>query len=214
MTAFSRPAWPLLTAALISLSLAGCAAKDEPMVMYPRVNYDYLTKLELNVASIDIDDSKQPNADNRDISLLAPITPTMALRQMAKDRLVPTGATGHAAFVVDSAKILRVRDHYEGSMTVHLEITNADGTSSGYAGASVSRSNSFEKDSPNAVRADLNTLVTQMMSDMNAEFEFQVRRSLHSYLQSQSKTAPQPSAVSAEPLSKPAVPQLVPVSPE
>jgi hypothetical protein len=206
MTAQSRLRRLLpITAVLLPLIAAGCASDDPPM-SYPPVSYDYLTKLRLNVASVDIDDSLAPSRDSRDLSRFAPITPVNALRQMAQDRLVAQGSSGRAVFVVDDANIIQVRDRYEGRITAHLDVATSDGARSGYAEARVSRSSAIGKDGPNATRAALNALVTQMMSDMNVEFEFQVRRSLRAYLTTTTPAAPAAPAIQTEDLLAPLKP--------
>lgn len=183
--------WPrrVVLGALLLAPLAACGGGDLPPASYPKVSYDYLTRLRLNVASVEIDDSLPPPADPREMSRLAPTPPVEALRQMAQDRLLANGSAGRAVFVIDEASIFQVRDRYEGKMTVHLDVTTSDGSRSGYAEARVSRTRTFNSDGPNATRAALNELVTQMMADMNVEFEFQVRRSLRSYLQSNAAPA-------------------------
>jgi hypothetical protein len=170
---------------------------------YPHPSYDYLTKLRLNVASVDIDDSMPPSTDPRDMTRYAPIKPIDAMRQMAQDRLIAQGASGQAVFVIDQASIIQVRDRYEGRLTAHLDVASADGTRSGYAEARIQRSNAITKDGPNATRAALNFLLTQMMSDMNVEFEFQVRRSLKAYLTTTTPTAPAPATIQTEDLTAP-----------
>jgi hypothetical protein len=204
MTAIARRR-PLmmLAALLVPIGLAGCGATDDPPMNYSAPSYDYLTKIRLNVASVDIDDSAAPNPDPRDVTRFAPIKPVDALRQMAQDRLIAQGATGRAVFVIDRASIIQNRDRYEGRMTAHLDISTSDGTRSGYAEATVQRTSAITKDGPNATRAALNNLVTQMMSDMNVEFEFQVRRSLRSYLATTSPTDPAPTAIQTASLTAP-----------
>lgn len=203
MTALLPRMRPLAVVLAFGLGTAACATRDDPPASYPKVSYDYLTKLRLNVASVDIDDSLPPGRAPGDLSNRAPTPPVEALRQMAQDRLVAGGASGHAVFVIDSASIVQVRNHYDGQMTVHLDVTSGDGSSSGYAEARVARSVGFEQDTPNATRASLNALVTQMMTDMNVEFEYQVRRSLRSYLQVKPSTAPPPAPIQTEDLGPP-----------
>ena len=204
MTATARRRTLLMLAALLlPVGLAGCGASDQPPMSYPPVSYDYLTKMRLNVASVDIDDSLAPSSDPRDVTRFAPIKPIDALRQMGQDRLVAQGSTGRAVFVIDQASIQQNRDRYDGRMTAHLDVSTADGTRSGYAEARVERSSAFTNDGPNATRAALNNLITQMMADMNVEFEFQVRRSLKSYLTTTTPIAPAPAAIETEDLGAP-----------
>lgn len=211
MTASFRPRWTLpgrhllaCAALLPLLALAACGGGDSAPMSYPKVSYDYLTPLRLNVASVDIDDSLPPSSNPRDVSALAPTPPVEALRQMGQDRLIATGSSGRAVFVIDEASITAVRDHYDGKMTVHLDVTTSDGQRSGYAEARVSRTSSITSDAPNNTRAALNQLVTQMMADMNVEFEYQVRRSLRAYLQNNTApAAPTAPAVQSEDLAPP-----------
>ncbi len=210
----TTPSWPrrrlLASALLLPLALAACGTGDIAPMTFQRPNYDYLTKLRLNVASIDIDDSLPPPVDPRDVSRLSPIAPVDALRQMAQDRLSANGSTGRAVFVIDEASVIQNGDQFEGRMTVHLDITTSDGSRSGYAEARVSRIRTSTNSGPNAVRAALGELVNQMMTDMNVEFEFQIRRSLRPYLMEAPQAAdPAPSPIQSENLGAP-VPAAAP----
>jgi hypothetical protein len=202
-------AWPRRLALAATLAtpffLAACSS-DEKARSYPKLSFDYMTKLRLNVASIDIDDTNPPVRDPKDMSILAPNKPADALRQMARDRLIPTASSGHAVFVVDEASIVPDRDKLKGSLAVHLDITTSDGNRTGYAEARVSRTADYENDAPNATRATLDKLVNNLMKDMNVEFEYQIRRSLHAYLQSGEAPPPAAKPVQSE--------ELAPVTPK
>ncbi len=195
----------VLAGLAVMATLSGCGGGDTPLVSYAPPSYDYLTKLRLNVATVDIDDSWAPRPESHDLGMISPTHPVDALRQMARDRLVANGNTGHALFGIDEASLVQVRDRYEGRMTIHLDIASGDGSRTGYAEARVIRSRAIENDAPNATRAALNELVTQMMEDMNVELEFQIRRSLRSYLQKGAPAAPVPAPVQQEDL--PALPK-------
>jgi hypothetical protein len=198
------------SALLLATGLSACGPSDTPPVVYAPPSYDYLSKLRLDVAVVDIEDSWAPRPDSHDLGQVSPLHPVEALRQMARDRLLALGTAGHAEFVIDEASLVQFRDRYEGRMTVHLDVAGADGNRSGYAEARVTRSATIENDQPNAARAELNMLVSQMMSDMNVELEFQVRRSLRSLLQKGPQAAPLPAPVQKEELAPPppAVPGL------
>jgi uncharacterized protein (DUF2267 family) len=88
-------------------------------------------------------------------------------------------------------------------MVVHLDVMTSDGAKTGYAEARVSRTSTFDNDGPNATRAALNTLVNQMMTDINVEFEFQVRRTLRDYLEKTAPAAPAPKPIQSEDLAPP-----------
>ena len=193
----------LVAAALFALGLSGCGTTDDPPTAYAPLSYDYLTKLRLQVSSIEIDDSWAPRPGSRDVGFLAPTPPVDALRQMAQDRLVAGGPPGRAVFVIDDASLVQNRDLYQGRFVVHLDVVAADGSRSGYAEARVERTRAVGKDTPNATRAALADMVNQMMGDMNVELEYQVRHSLRAYLMGSAPIAPPPPPIQSETLAPP-----------
>lgn len=186
---------PLLAAPLLS----GCADDAAPS-SYPPPSYDYLTKLELKIGRIEVDDSWAPRGAARHVENLAPITPREALRRMAEDRLVAAGNSGWAVFVIEDASIIRGPRDYEASFAVRLDMADDNGNRLGQATARVVQVRPVRDDSPRAVRDDLYAFVRDVMREMNVEFEFQVRRALRDALQSTSPTAPEPGPVDAQPL--------------
>jgi hypothetical protein len=186
------------------LGLAGCGGGDDLPKSFDPLHYDYLPRLTLQVSSVEIDDSWVPRSGVREVGNLAPTPPVEALRTMAQDRLGAGGPPGRAVFVIDDASIVQVRDNYEGRFVVHLDVMSSDGTRTGYAEARVTRTQSIGRDTPNARRAELAAMVDKMMSDMNVEFEFQVRRSLRGFLMGNGPVAPAPKPIQTEELSAPA----------
>ncbi len=85
-------------------------------------------------------------------------------------------------------------------MHVRLDVTTSDGAKSGFAEARVNRTYSGADTSDAATRAALYELVKLMMRDMNVEFEFQVKRRLRDYLQTEDSTAPAPAPVQSQDL--------------
>jgi hypothetical protein len=191
-----------LTAPLIAITLAGCGGTSVP-ASYDKLSWDYLPRIRLNVASVTIDDSWTPRAGTREVGFLAPTPPVDALRRMAEDRLVAGGNSGRANFVVEDASIVQTRDSYAGTFAVRLDVTTSDGARSGFAEARVSRTRAIRDGSEAGTRAELYEMVNQMMTDMNVEFEYQIRRSLRDYLQATAPEAPEAGAVDTEQLSAP-----------
>jgi hypothetical protein len=184
----------------LALALAGCGG-DEPPVpqVFAPLHYDYLPKIRLNVASIDVQDHAPP-AQPPDLAATSPVPPTQALEQMAHDRLFADGVSGSASFVIDQASILQEPNGtLDGRLAVHLEIKSGTGASAGYAEAEVSRQHIPGSD-PEDLRSELYTITRRMMDDMNVEFEFQVRRTLGRWLVS---TTAVPAPVVAQPLPAP-----------
>lgn len=187
---------------LAPLAVAACAAR-EPRVFEP-LDYDYLTKIKLDVGQIDIEDAWAPRGAGRHVEFLAPSRPQKTLRLMAEQRLVAGGLSGRAVFGIDDASIILVRGRFEGHFAVRLELFDAHGAPSGSVQAQVrgARAATDAEDEEDS-RADLDALVRRMMSDLNVEFEFQVRNAFKGQMQSTAPAAPAPESVDTENLAAP-----------
>jgi hypothetical protein len=204
--------WARGVAVAVALLLAACVQAPPARTSFPPFDFTYLTKLRLNVATVDIDDSWQAPPDPRQIGAYAPIAPVAALHQMAIDRLGAGGTSGRAVFTIIDASLLRGGGRINGNFAVRLTVTNADGTRSAFAEARVARSSTLVDDDPATLRDALYTLVKQAMDDMNVEFEYQVRRALRDWLQTTAPNAPLPPPVQSQDLPPPgsAFPSLPP----
>ena len=179
---------------LALLALAACG--DDPVRRdFPPLRYDYLTRLQLNVADISYSDLPPPGPlDSTD-----PAPPGSALLQLVQDRLVAGGSSGRARVTIAEARISRDSDSLDGAMAVRVDIVAADGSPAAFAEARVARhATGIGPD----LRGALYDFTKQMLDDMNVEFEFQLRRSLRDYLQS-TTTAPPPPAVQQQDLGAP-----------
>ena len=157
--------------------LAACSG-DEPAVPqnFPPLHYEYLTPIRLNVATIDIEN--QTSGPDGDLASQSPASPEQAMERMARDRLVAAGPSGTATFTVTEASITRGDGGLTERLSAHLDIASADGARAGYAEAHVTRTLQGSGGGP----AALYDLTRQAMQDMNVEFEYQVRHSLHDWL--------------------------------
>jgi len=200
----SRRAALVLSAIGMPLLLAGCAG-EEVLQVFPPLTYGYLTKLRLDVATIDVAEAwtPAPVPNGEHVEDQSPVQPVEALRRMVQDRLVPAGASGSATVTIDDASLVRQTDRFEAAFAVHMDIHNADGTRTGYAEARVARTRTITDYAPPAVHQALYDLVKATMNDMNVEFEYQIRRSLKDWLQTSAPAAPVPPPVEQQPLGTP-----------
>jgi hypothetical protein len=196
-------AWLILAASLAAPALlAACGGDDTPPQTFAPLTYAYLRPLKLNVGAIDVRVDWAPGP--RDVSGQSPVAPVDALQQMARDRLVPAGASGRAVFTVTGASIDDTDGTLSGLLKIRLDIYTSDGQRAAYAEAAVARTAPApDSDDTNAMRAALYGLTQQMMSDMNVELEFQMRRSLGDWMQTAYGTAPPPPPVQQESLAPP-----------
>lgn len=187
-------------ALLAPLLLPGLAACSDDAVRqdFPPLRYDYLTRLQLNVADIDYGDLPPPGP----LDGIDPAPPGAGLQQLVRDRLIAAGSSGRAKVVLAEARIVRDGDGLDGAMGVRVDIIAADGNQAGFAEARVARrTTGMGRD----LRGALYDFTKQMLDDMNVELEFQLRRSLKDYVQT-TTTAPPPAAVQRQDLIAPSTP--------
>jgi hypothetical protein len=206
---FIRSGFPLLSG-ILALSLAGCGSDPAPR-QFPPLTFTYLTPLRIKVGNIDIDEHWVPVSGEADISTLSPVQPADALQRMAQDRLIAVGSGSKAVFHIEDAGINRFGDQLQGHLGVELDIYTSDNTRTAYAEARVARASILVGSGVEALRAGLYDLTRQMMADMNVEFEYQVRQSLHDWLQEGGDSAPAvPAPVLQQPLGSPTAPVPLP----
>ena len=192
---------------LLPLLAAACSDDGAAPGSFPLPSYSYLTPIRLNVANVEVDD-RSPPAPGNSVEGASPLRPSDALKQMASDRLLAAGSAGRAVFVIDQASLTRVDGGIDGQMAVHLDVFAGPGGAGAGSAAARGARRRTSTDTGEDSRAVLYNFVAQMMSDMNVEFEFQVKRSLRDWLQATPGSAPAPAAVQSETLSPP--PRAVP----
>jgi hypothetical protein len=156
---------------LLPWLLAGCGGRTPRT--YPPLRYSYLTPLRINVSTLQIEQRFVPSGVPPDVSQADPAPPLQALRAMAEDRIQTLGNADLAIFVIEDASLTRQKD------TVQLDIYNTPTTRAAYARASVSSTYTGDLDD---LPSRLYDMTKDMMDRMNVEFEYQVRRSLGSWL--------------------------------
>ena len=187
-------------ALLLALAVAACSS-SAPRVFEP-LRYDYLPAIQLNVATVDIDDHWHP-LTLADVGRQSPAQPGPTLAQMGRDRLRPVGANGHAVFTVDDASMIQNGDTVTAHFSVRVDIVAEDGVRLGYAEARVSRTRSGVARGGEERAGQLYDLTKQMMDMINVELEFQVRRNLGNYVTSSAPAPAGPAPVTQESLPAP-----------
>ena len=164
----------------LGLSLAGlwgCGGPPpeptSPPVAVTALHYDYLTKLRLDVARVDVDSRWTPQDGRRHVEGQSPASPLQAMRAMGEERLLPVGGGGSGQFIIDDASLVRDGNQYRGHFAAHLALHGADGRSLGGAAAQVSGTQ------PQTGRTgdDLFTLTHSLMDAMNVELQYQLQQS-------------------------------------
>lgn len=163
-------------ALLLPFALAACG---EPEPVFAPLRYDYLPPIQLNVATIEVEQRFIPAGVPPDVTAKDPVPPVEALRAMARDRLKAFGTSGRAVFAILDASLTRQGDDIHAVMAVSLTVYAADGTQGGFAEARVDHNRSGDIDDLRVVLYDITKI---MMDHINVEFEFQVRHNLGAWL--------------------------------
>ncbi len=192
---------------LLAFAAAACSPGREvraPETFEP-LTYEYLTPIPLNVASIEVEQRPQPEVNGADMTGRDPVRPADAVARMARDRLKALGTSGRAVLVVNDASVVLRGGAYEGSIAIELDIYASPGVRAAFAEARVSGRRSVEE-SESTPRA-LYELTKHLMDQLNIEFEYQVRHSLHDWLVVSPSAAPAPVQEQALPPPPPALPR-------
>ena len=161
------------------LPLAAAACGSEPPPVFEPLRYNYLPPLQLNVAAIEVAQRFIPAGVAPDVSLQDPVPPIDALKAMASDRLQAFGTANKAVFTIRDASMTRQGDGVAATMAVSLTILDDTGGQLGVAEAQVEGRHSGRIDD---LRTVLYDMTKSMMSDMNVEFEYQIRHNLKTWL--------------------------------
>jgi hypothetical protein len=167
------------SALLLPLVLAACGGEEERV--FEPLRYNYLPPIQLNVASIAVEQRFVPSGIDPDVSSMDPVPPVEALKAMANDRLQAFGTSNKAVFAILDGSLVRQDDGLNGSMAVSLTIFDGSGTQLGFAEARVQSRRTGVSGNLAPVLYDM---TKAMMSDMNVEFEYQLRHNLKDYLTS------------------------------
>ena len=183
---------------MLPLMVAACGDDDEaPAAYFEPLRFGYLPPIQLNVASIDIQQRFIPAGVPPDVTASDPAPPIEALRAMANDRLQAFGTANKATFAILDASLTRTNDIIRGEFAVSLVVADNDGKQAGFAQAHIERTRTGPVTN---LRQVLYDMTKAMMDDMNIEFEYQVRRNLKDWL---TNTAAPDTPVQQDPLEQP-----------
>jgi hypothetical protein len=164
---------------LLPLAIAACGGADDDELGFAPLRFNDLPPIQLQVASIAIEQRFIPAGVAPDVSYRDPAPPIEALKAMANDRLQAFGTANKAIFAILDASLTRDNDVVTGSFAVSLTILDDNGTQLGFAEARVQ---SRHTGRINDIRPVLYDMTKALMSDMNIEFEYQIRHHLKDWL--------------------------------
>ena len=170
------------------LLLPACGGREPPPPAPRRPEgYAWLTPLRLNVADLEVVE----NPAGSRVDPPAPILPAAEVARMGRDRVIPSGTTNRARFVVEAASLTRSGDAIAVLLRARVEVLDGDRRVA-FAEAEARRGVTGAGGSGAARARAAEAVMIGAMEDLNVEFELQVRRNLRDWLLDTTPTAPVP----------------------
>ena len=178
--------------------LAACETPVDDAKL-PDMTFTHLPRLQINVASVEIDDRYKPPLKSPNVEHTLVNSPASVLRRWATDRLNPVGVSDIARLIITDAAVTETalkkdtsftgtftkqQSHrYDFSVAATLEIVGSAGIRKAFAAANASRSQTTREDMSVAEREKIMFGITEkLMRDFNAEMEKNIRRHLVTWL--------------------------------
>lgn len=186
------------TLALVSvLALTACGSPPPPESFTP-LDYSYLKPIVFNVANLNIVNNYIPTPDETQLNANNPAPPATTLLAMLNHRLQPGGTPGNGTVTVQVASITEAAGMLNGQMTVDINLSSADGRSTGFAEASVSASAAApDADADqNDQQAALYQMTKKLMDSMNVQLPYTIAHNIPNWV---SWTNPQGGGIAPAP---------------
>ncbi len=170
-----------LLAALPLCALAACSSSPAPS--FAPLDYSYLRPIVLKVANLNVVDNYVPGPDEATLEGKDPAPPASTLTAMLQHRLQPSGEPGNGTVTIQVASITEANGNLNGAMTVDVNLTSADGHSTGFAEANVSASQTApDSDNPADLQAALYQMTKRLMDQMNVQLPYQIMHNIPSWV--------------------------------
>lgn len=163
-------------ALLLASGLAGCGGREPPPPPLRPIGYRYLTPLPLAVASIETRVTAPAPAPSDPAARLDP-GPAEAVLIMGRDRLLAVGGAPVGVFTATRGSLTRLGSGLVCSVGCRLEIIAGE-----RLGAIEAEARATATGSEAARPAAAEQLLRRAMDDLNVEFEYQLRRTLRTWL--------------------------------
>ncbi|MDA0786919.1 MAG: hypothetical protein O3B37_11590 [Proteobacteria bacterium] len=185
-------------AGLSGLVLAGCTT-PAPAPRYPELTFTHLPPIRLDAATLEIvDEFKSPFA-TPNVEHLMPVSPAVAIRRWAQDRLLPVGKAGRIVFTIADAGVVETSlaptpgvrgvvtkdqsERYDARLLVRISVDGGDNRRRGDVSAEAMRSRTVPEGLSLNEREKIWFRMTEdLVTGMNGELEMAIRSFLQPFL--------------------------------
>ena len=185
-------------AGLSGLVLAGCTMPS-PAPRYPELTFNHLPPIRLDAATLEIVDAFKSPFTAPNVEHLMPVSPAVAMRRWAQDRLTPVGKGGRIVFTIVDAGVIETAleptpgvrgvvtkdqsERYDASLRVRISVDGGDNRRRGEVSADAMRSRTvIEGMSLNEREKIWFQMTESLVADMNGELEAAIRSFLQPFL--------------------------------
>ncbi len=185
-------------AGLSGLILAACTT-PAPTPQFPELTFNHLPLIRLDAATLEIvDEFKSPFAAPN-VEHLMPVSPAVAMRRWATDRLKPVGSGGQIIFTIADAGVIETAlaptrgvrgvvtkdqsERYDAKLLVRISVDGGDNRRRGEVSADAMRSRTvIEGISLNEREEIWFQMTEELVTDMNEELDTAIRSFLQPFL--------------------------------
>jgi hypothetical protein len=188
----------LATALVLAGLVAGCDSAP-PRPTYADIRFSGEPPIRLAVGGVDVERSWRPSLQPPHVEHLFPVEPAHALENWARDRLVATGGTARARFIIDDASVIEVElkkkeegvtavfttqasQRYDATVAATLRIVDDRGTPLRYVNVKVTRSQTVLEDiSPNDRDKTWYEMTKALMADFDRQMSAEISNNFGGY---------------------------------
>ncbi len=178
--------------------LAGCETTVQKPA-YPQISFAHLPKLPVNVARVEVENRYVSPAAAPNVEHLFPVSPSASALNWGRDRLSPEGAGGVARVVLKRASVVEVplqrtggikgafttdqSERYDAVMEMAVQMLDESGNVRATVEAATKRSRTVPENlSINEREKVWFEMTENLMADLNAALESQIREHMKSWL--------------------------------
>ena len=179
--------------------LTACSSDPPPAARFAQFDYTELPQIQLDVAEVVIEQRYRPSGSALHVEERLPLPPAAAAARWAEQRLVAAGDQGSARFIVHVAHVVEVplersggisgfftveqAVRYDARLAVELAAEDPGSGRSATIKAETLRSVSVPENVTLEERDQVwQRMTEQMMRDLNAELEAEVRQALSGFI--------------------------------
>jgi hypothetical protein len=191
----------LMPAVVLAMVLAGCQSSPPPVPQFDDIRFLNKTPIRIEAAAIDLRDEYKPSFQPPQVEHIFPVTPARAMGNWARDRLLATDPSSPRRVRVtileagvkethlkkteglQASFTTQQSERYDATASMRVDLVDARGFAERTVTGRAERTRSVPEDiTPNDRDKMFYELTKQVMEDLDAELDRQIRANFVPYL--------------------------------